>query len=95
MSGRITPTRPLPAAKTDFSWSIAEKLLSNEVTLRPPDEAGDPALDAPADAAEDAAGDPAADGDAVAGTVVAPLLHPVTTINDTATVASTDGRVLM
>src|SRR5665213_936364 len=35
VSGRMTPTIPLPALNRPDSWLIAEKLLSNDVRLRP------------------------------------------------------------
>ena len=35
VSGRITPTSPLPAAVSPFSWAIAEKLASKDETLSP------------------------------------------------------------
>src|ERR1700686_5002130 len=37
VSGMSTPTRPLPAACRSFSVAMAEKLTSNEETLRPED----------------------------------------------------------
>jgi len=35
VSGRMTPTRPLPAAVRLFNWAITEKLASKDVTLSP------------------------------------------------------------
>src|SRR5438477_6267126 len=35
VSGRMTPTDPLPAACRSFSWAIAEKLWSNDLTPSP------------------------------------------------------------
>ena len=35
VSGRMTPTRPLPAAVRPLNFGITEKLTSNDFTLRP------------------------------------------------------------
>jgi len=35
VSGRMTPTSPLPAAVNPFNWAITEKLASKDVTPSP------------------------------------------------------------
>jgi hypothetical protein len=75
---------------------MAEKLLSNEVTLSP-DAAGDSAPDEAADPAGDEAANEAGDDAAEEALelAVVPLLHPVTMIKETATAARSDGRVFI
>jgi hypothetical protein len=69
VSGRMTPTRPLPAEVTLVSCDIAEKLLSNDEMLR--------------DGVAAVVGDVEPDGAAVVGAVVllvllqAPAIKPV------------------
>jgi hypothetical protein len=51
-SGRITPTRPLPAEVTLVSWDIAQKAESNELMLIDPPGGGQVAAALGADVAD-------------------------------------------
>src|SRR6266571_2425535 len=42
VSGRMTPTSPLPAAVRPFREAMMEKLVSKDVTLRPDGTVADP-----------------------------------------------------